>query len=66
MWDIAAISILWVVWLERNRKIFEEQALDARWVWEIAWLKASRWLSLQTEFQAWKFSDIIRGWFILS
>lgn len=44
------VRFFWVIWIERNRRIFEDLEKDVILLWERVWLLDSLWGSVTKEF----------------
>lgn len=43
LWSFASRSLLWGIWLERNRRIFEDKITLSMFFWDYVQLYASWW-----------------------
>ena len=43
LWQVASIALIWVVWRERNARIFEDKAKNSEYLWDSIYLLASLW-----------------------
>lgn len=55
------IAIVWAVWLERSRSIFEgvEDSLESIWARVRFWV--ATWVHVK-EFKSFSFSDMVKEW----
>ncbi|XP_040371882.1 uncharacterized protein LOC112192237 isoform X2 [Rosa chinensis] len=63
LWGCGVLAVCWVVWLERNRRIFENYGGSEREdMWERVKFWASLWVSISKEFKDYSLSSIILNW----
>ena len=43
LWHAAYIALIWVVWWERNARIFEDKARNSKYLWDSIHFLASLW-----------------------
>ena len=43
LWQTACIALLWVVWRERNARIFEDKTRNSENLWDMIHFLASLW-----------------------
>ena len=43
LWQDACIALMWVVWRERNARIFEDKARNSEYLWDSISFLASLW-----------------------
>ena len=43
LWQVASIALIWVVWRERNARIFEDKTRNSEYLWGSIHLLASLW-----------------------
>ena len=63
LWGCGVLAVFWVVWMERNNRIFEDYGgvgLEELWVRVKFW--ASLWASISKEFKDYTLSTIILNW----
>ena len=51
LWQSACIALIWVVWWERNVRIFEDKARNSEALWDTIHFLASFWASCTTTFK---------------
>ena len=61
LWQTACLALIWVVWREKNTKIFWDKAKTSEGLWDIIHLFASFWSSCIIAFK-----DIPLIWFSLT
>lgn len=62
LWKCSVLAALWVIWLETNRRIFEDSEKDIIFLWESVWLIPSLRAQLLKEFQDSSFFFIHLNW----
>ena len=65
LWVLAKFATIWSVWLERNRRIFEEKESSLEELLEKIDYWVSLWASAHKELGLYPFFDWIRGWHLL-
>ena len=51
LWQFGCLARMWVVWQERNGRIFEDKARTSEGLWDIIHFLASFWASCTTTFK---------------
>ena len=51
LWQIACVALIWVVWWERNARIFEDKARTLEVLWDTIYFLNSFWASCTTSFE---------------
>lgn len=62
LWRCAILAVFWVVWLERNERIFEHRIEEVGGLWERVVFLASFWASVASEFSGVPLFLIISDW----
>ena len=63
LWGCCRMAILWVIWLERNRRIFDNfKGVGVEELWERVRFWSSLWASITPEFRDILFSSILLDW----
>lgn len=63
LWDCIVLAIIWMVWLERNRLIFEDRTCrEMERLWEKVRSCSSLWASTSTDFIDMSFRSIWLDW----
>uniref|UniRef100_A0A803P8A0 Reverse transcriptase domain-containing protein n=1 Tax=Cannabis sativa TaxID=3483 RepID=A0A803P8A0_CANSA len=62
LWRTAVLSVLWVVWLERNNRTFEGAACSIEVLWEKIKFWTATWVYKTKHFENLSFLDLIRDW----
>ena len=50
LWQIACLTLLWVVWQERNNRIFEDKGRTEEMLWDLLLFFSSLWASCFAAF----------------
>ena len=61
-WKVAVSATLWAIWLERNKRIFEETEETIESTWNRIRLWVTIWLHVCEDFKSIPFSLLIRDW----
>ncbi|KAM7469627.1 hypothetical protein LguiA_007810 [Lonicera macranthoides] len=56
------MAVLWCVWGERNRRIFEDKAEHVEDIWQRVKLSASLWAYSSSLFSSLSLDDLSRDW----
>ena len=51
LWKLACLALMWVVWWEKNVRIFEDKARSSKGLWDIIFFVASFCVSCSTTFK---------------
>ena len=62
MWKCIVLSLLWVIWIERNNRIFVDIVMSIEDLFEKAEYLASLWASSDKTFKEFPFSLIVLNW----
>ncbi|RVW34013.1 hypothetical protein CK203_091968 [Vitis vinifera] len=62
LWQAACIAILWVVWRERNARIFEDKSRNSENLWDMIHFLASLWVSCSKVFKGIPLNVIHLDW----
>ena len=54
LWQAACMAIIWVVWRERNARIFEDKARNSKNFWDSIHFLASLWAFCSMVFKAFR------------
>ena len=60
LWKCMVLPLMWVIWIERNNRIFEDKVMRSEDLFEKAKYLASLWASLDKNFK--KFPLIVLNW----
>ena len=61
MWKCLVLSLVWVIWIEWNNRIFEDKVISED-LFEIAKYLAYLWASTDKAFKDFPFSLIVLNW----
>ncbi|RVW84726.1 Transposon TX1 uncharacterized 149 kDa protein [Vitis vinifera] len=62
LWQVAYIALLWVVWRERNARIFEDKTRNSENLWDMIHFLASLWVSCSKVFKGIPLNVIHLDW----
>ena len=62
LWKVVSIATFWVIWLERNNRIFEEGEESVEFLWDRLRLWVAIWLQNCKDFKRILFSLLVRDW----
>ena len=65
LWQIAALTVLWIVWQVRNVGIFEEKWRMERMSWNILNVYSSLWASCTVAFRGVSLNVIQLSWLLI-
>ena len=51
LWQAASIALIWVVWRERNARIFEDKVRNSEYLWDSIHFLASLWAFCSKDFK---------------
>ncbi|PON52587.1 hypothetical protein PanWU01x14_208390 [Parasponia andersonii] len=64
LWNAAVIAIFWSIWIERNKRIFDDAKEDLNSIWEKVKYLVALWVYDTRFFKDFSFSDHCRDWSI--
>ncbi|KAK9273684.1 hypothetical protein L1049_018494 [Liquidambar formosana] len=62
LWRRAVLVVFWVLWLERNSRIFEDRVVEFGEIWDGEFFLASLWASVTKEFNVVPLFVIMSDW----
>ncbi|KAJ9678120.1 hypothetical protein PVL29_022881 [Vitis rotundifolia] len=62
LWQAACIALIWVVWRERNARIFEDKARNSENIWDMIHFLASLWAFCSKVFKGISLNVILLDW----
>ena len=62
LWPIACLTLLWMVWQERNNKIFEDKGRTEEMLWDLFLFYSSLWASCTVAFRGVPLSVLQLNW----
>ncbi|KAJ9680550.1 hypothetical protein PVL29_019769 [Vitis rotundifolia] len=62
LWQNACIALMWVVWRERNARIFEDKARNAEYLWDSICFLTSFWAFCSKVFKGIPFNILQLDW----
>ena len=62
LWQAASIALIWVVWWERNARIFEDKARNSEFLWDSIVFLASLWAFYSKAFKGIPLNVIQLDW----
>ncbi|RVW40626.1 Transposon TX1 uncharacterized 149 kDa protein [Vitis vinifera] len=62
LWQVASIALIWVVWWERNARIFEDKARNSEFLWDSIVFLASLWAFCSKAFKGIPLNVIQLDW----
>ncbi|XP_030483308.2 uncharacterized protein LOC115699905 [Cannabis sativa] len=65
LWRTAVLAIIWVIWLERNNRIFEGIEASVEDLWEKVRFWTAVWVYKTKSFEQFSFLDLNRDWRLL-
>ena len=66
LWQFACLALMWVVWRERNARIFEGKVRTLEGLWDTIHFLASFWASCTTTFKGAPLNLIQLNWLLVS
>ena len=64
LWHIACLTILWIVWQERNGRIFEERCRTEEVLRDLTHFYASLWAFCTAPFKGVPLNSILLSWLL--
>ena len=64
LWHFACLKVIWIVWQERNARIFEERCRAKEVLWDLIHFYASLWASCTTPFKGVPLNYILLSWLL--
>ena len=65
LWQIACLTLLWMVWQERNNKIFEDKGRMKEMLWDLILFFSSLWASCTVAFRGVLLSVLQLNWTVV-
>ena len=65
LWKLACLALVWVVWWERNARIFENRVRSSKGLWDMIFFIASFWPSCSTTLKDVPFNLIQLDWMLV-
>ena len=62
LWQAACIALIWVVWWERNARVFEDKARNSEALQDTIHFLTSFWASCTTIFKGISLNVVQLGW----
>ncbi|RVX22606.1 hypothetical protein CK203_012544 [Vitis vinifera] len=62
LWQIAYLTLIWLVWQERNNRIFEDKGRTEEMLWDLIWFYSSLWASCTEAFRGVPLSVLQLNW----
>ncbi|KAM7464801.1 hypothetical protein LguiB_012363 [Lonicera macranthoides] len=62
LWRCSCMAVMWCIWRERNKRIFEETEEELEKTWDRIKNLASLWAFSSKNFGIWTISEIARDW----
>ncbi|RVX15460.1 hypothetical protein CK203_009316 [Vitis vinifera] len=62
LWQIACLTLIWMVWQERNNRIFEDKGRTEEMVWDLIQFYSSLWASCTEAFRGVPLSILQLNW----
>ena len=62
IWKCIVLSLLWIIWIERNNRIFEDKVMRSEDLFGKAKYLAFLWALLDKNFKEFPFSLIVLNW----
>ncbi|RVW47047.1 Exocyst complex component SEC10a [Vitis vinifera] len=62
LWQIACLTLIWMVWQERNNRIFEDKGRTEEMVWDLIRFYSSLWASCTEAFRGVPLSILQLNW----
>ena len=65
LWQIASLTLLWMVWQERNNRIFEDKGRTEEMLWDLLLFYSSLWASCTPAFSGVPLSVLQLNWTVV-
>ena len=62
LWQIACLTLVWMVWQERNNRIFEDKGRTEEMLWDWILFYSSLWASYTVAFRGVPLSVLQLNW----
>ena len=62
LWQIACLTLVWMVWQERNNRIFEDKGRMEEMLWDLILFYSSLWASCTAAFRGVPLSVLQLNW----
>ena len=62
LWQIACLTLVWMVWQERNNRIFEDKGRTEEMLWDLILFYSSLWASCTVAFRGVPLSVLQLNW----
>ena len=62
LWQIACLTLLWLVWQERNNRIFEDKGRTEEMLWDLLLFYSSLWATYTVAFSGVPLSALQLNW----
>ncbi|RVX13392.1 Transposon TX1 uncharacterized 149 kDa protein [Vitis vinifera] len=62
LWQVACLTLIWMVWQERNNRIFEDKGRTEEMVWDLIRFYSSLWASCTEAFRGVPLSILQLNW----
>ena len=62
LWPLVIYAVLWTLWIETNRRIFEERVESLTNILDSIYYWIALWASIHKGLNQFPFSDWLRGW----
>lgn len=59
---MAVLAVIWFVWQERNRRIFEDKQTKAAEIWDLAKYNSGLWVAAAKKSLGFSLDDWLRNW----
>ena len=51
LWQVACLTLVWIVWQERNKRIFEDKGRSEETLWDLILFYSTLWASCSAAFR---------------
>ncbi|RVW92960.1 Transposon TX1 uncharacterized 149 kDa protein [Vitis vinifera] len=65
LWQIACLTLIWLVWQERNNRIFEDKGRTEEMLWDLIRFYSSLWASCTEAFRGVPLSVLQLNWIVV-